>query len=134
LSYCKGNPDKVNMASAGNGSPQHVLGELFKAMTGVQMLHVPYRGEAPALTDLLSGQVQVMFVSIFGSLEYIKAGRILPLAITTATRSDALPDIPTAGDFVPGFETSALIGIGTPRSTPSTSATKRSISVSPTPK
>jgi tripartite-type tricarboxylate transporter receptor subunit TctC len=107
------------MVSAGNGSPQHVLGELFKAMTGVQMLHVPYRGEAPALTDLLSGQVQVMFASIFGSLEYIKAGKMLPLAVTTATRSDALPDIPTVGDFVPGFEASALIGIGTPRSTPS---------------
>jgi tripartite-type tricarboxylate transporter receptor subunit TctC len=118
MAYGKANPGKVNMASAGNGTPQHVFGELFKAMSGVKVLHVPYRGEAPALTDLLGGQVQVMFASISGSLEYIRAGRLRPLAVTTTTRSEALPDIPAMADFVPGFEASAWIGIGAPKNTP----------------
>ena len=118
VAYAKANPGRVAMASAGNGTPQHVFGELFKAMTGVNLLHVPYRGEAPALTDLLGGQVQVMFGSLSGSVEYIRTGKLRALAVTTATRSEALPDLPTVGDFVPGFEASAWVGIGVPKNTP----------------
>jgi tripartite-type tricarboxylate transporter receptor subunit TctC len=118
IAYGKANAGKINMASAGNGTPQHVFGELFKAMSGISMLHVPYRGEAPAITDLLSGQVQVTFASLSGSLEYIRAGRLHALAVTTATRSDALPDIPVMSDSVPGYEASAWIGIGAPKNVP----------------
>ena len=106
------------MASAGNGSGQHIYGELFKMMTGVNMTHVPYRGNAPAVTDLLGGQVQVMFDSMPNSIEYIRAGTLRALAVTTATRSEALPDLPTVGDFVPGYEASTWYGIGAPKNTP----------------
>jgi tripartite-type tricarboxylate transporter receptor subunit TctC len=118
IAYAKANPGKLNMASAGNGTPQHVSGELFKMMAGINITHVPYRGSAPALTDLLGGHVQVMFDNMTSSLEYIRAGKLRPLAVTTATRSEVLPDIPTVGDFVPGFEASAQFGLGAPRNTP----------------
>jgi tripartite-type tricarboxylate transporter receptor subunit TctC len=116
--YAKANPGKVSFASAGNGSVAHVTGELFKMMTGVNMLHVPYRGAALALTDLIGGQVDVMFDNMPSSIEHIRAGRLRPLAVSTTSRLDSLPDIPTVGDFVPGFETSAWGGIGAPRDTP----------------
>jgi tripartite-type tricarboxylate transporter receptor subunit TctC len=118
IAYAKANPGKVNYASAGTGTPQHVSGELFKLMTGVEMTHVPYRGNAPALTDLLGGQVQVMFDTMPNSIEYIKAGRLRPLAVTTATRWEGLPDIPTIGDFVPGYEASGWYGLAAPKNTP----------------
>ncbi|HEV3371128.1 MAG TPA: tripartite tricarboxylate transporter substrate binding protein [Xanthobacteraceae bacterium] len=118
IAYAKAHPGEINMASAGSGTPQHVAGELFKLMTGVQMVHVPYRGSAPALTDLMGGRVQVMFDNLISSLELIKAGRLRPLAVTTTARAEALPEIPTVGDFVPGFEASALFGLGAPRATP----------------
>jgi tripartite-type tricarboxylate transporter receptor subunit TctC len=118
IAYAKANPDKINMASAGIGSTTHVAGELFKAMTGVQMKHVPYRGSAAALTDLIGGQVQVDFDTMTASIGYIKAGSLRALAVTTATRSEALPDLPTVGDFVPGYEASNIRGIGAPRNTP----------------
>ena len=118
IAYAKANPGKINMASAGNGSVQHVSGELFKMMTGVDMLHVPYRGGAPALTDLIGGQVQIMFDAMTGSIEYIRAGKLRALAVTTATRSEALTDLPTVSDFVPGYETSSWSGIGAPKNTP----------------
>jgi tripartite-type tricarboxylate transporter receptor subunit TctC len=118
ISYAKANPGKINMASSGNGSSPHVAGELFKMMTGVDMVHVPYRGNAPALTDLLGGQVQVYFVTTPASIEFIRAGTLRPLAVTTTTRSDALPGIPTVGDFVPGYESSAWYGVGVPKNTP----------------
>src|SRR5262245_25889632 len=118
IAYAKANPGKLSMASAGVGNSGHVIGELFKMMTGVDMIHVPYRGAAPAMTDLLGGQVQVFFTPMISSIEYIKAGRLRALAVTTATRSDALPDIPTVGDFVPGYEASAWFGFGAPRNTP----------------
>ena len=119
LTYAKTNPGKVNMASAGNGTPQHVAGELFKMMTAVSMLHVPYRGEAAALTDLISGQVQVIFGTLTGTIGYIKGGQLRALAVTTATRSEVLPDVPTVGDFVPGYEVTTWAGIGAPKGTPS---------------
>jgi tripartite-type tricarboxylate transporter receptor subunit TctC len=118
IAHAKANPGKVSFASAGNGSVAHVTGELFKMMTGVNMLHVPYRGAAPALTDLLGGQVHVMFDNMPSSIEYIRTGRLRPLAVTAATRLAELPDIPAMGDFLPGFETSAWGGIGAPRDTP----------------
>jgi tripartite-type tricarboxylate transporter receptor subunit TctC len=118
ISYAKVNPDKLNMASGGSGTPQHIAGELFKAMTGVNMVHVPYRGEAPALTDLIGGQVQVMFGNVGTSIEYIRSGRLRALAVTTATRSDLLPDIPTVRDIVPGYEASGWFGLGAPKRTP----------------
>jgi tripartite-type tricarboxylate transporter receptor subunit TctC len=118
IAFAKAKPGKLNMASAGNGTPAHVAGELFKMMTGVNMLHVPYRGGAPALTDLLGGQVQVMFPVMSSTIEHIKAGRLRALGVTTATRSAALPDIPTVGDAVPGYEASSVYGIGAPRNTP----------------
>jgi tripartite-type tricarboxylate transporter receptor subunit TctC len=118
IAYAKAHPGKINMASAGSGTPQHVAGELFKLMTGVEMVHVPYRGSAPALADLMGGQVQVMFDNMTSSLEFIRAGKLRPLAVTTTTRFEALPDIPTVGDFVPGFEASAQFGLGAPRNTP----------------
>ncbi len=118
IAYAKANPGKINMASAGNGSGQHVAGELFKMMTGVNMVHVPYRGSALALTDLLAGRVQVMFDVMTASIGYIRAGKLRALAVTTATRSEALPDLPTVADFVPGFEASNIRGIGAPKDTP----------------
>ena len=118
IAYAKANPGKINMASAGIGTAPHVAGELFKMMTGVDMVHVPYRGGGPALTDLLGGQVQVMFATTVASIEYIRAGKLRALAVTTATRSEALPDIPTVGEFVPGYEASAWYGVGAPKDTP----------------
>src|SRR5215475_8065672 len=118
VAYAKANPGKLNMASAGNGTIQHVSGELFKLMTGVDMVHVPYRGAGPALADLLGGQVQVMFDTLISSIEYIKAGKLRALAVTTAARQELLPDLPTVGDFVPGYESSSVNGIGAPRDTP----------------
>jgi tripartite-type tricarboxylate transporter receptor subunit TctC len=119
IAYSKANPGKINMASGGNGAPEHMAGELFKLMTGANMLHVPYRGAAPALTDLLAGQVQVMFAAMPASIEHIRAGRLRALAVTTATRAEALPDVPTVGDFVSGYEASQWYGVGAPRGTPS---------------
>jgi tripartite-type tricarboxylate transporter receptor subunit TctC len=118
IAYAKANPGKINMASAGNGSGPHVTGELFKMMAGVDLVHVPYRGGSPALTDLLAGQVQVYFGTMTGLIEHIRAGELRPLAVTTATRSEALPDIPTVGEFVPGYEASTVFGVGAPKSTP----------------
>jgi tripartite-type tricarboxylate transporter receptor subunit TctC len=118
IAYGKANPGKVNMASGGNGTSDHVAGELFKMMAGIDMVHVPYRGAAPALTDLLAGQVQVMFSSMPASIQYIRAGNLRVLAATTATRLEALPDIPTVAEFVPGYEASALFGVGGPKGTP----------------
>jgi tripartite-type tricarboxylate transporter receptor subunit TctC len=106
------------MASGGNGSSGHVSGELFKMMTGIDMVHVPYRGAAPALTDLLGGQVQVLFDVLQASIEYVRAGKLRALAVTTATRSGGLPDVPTVADFVPGYEASSVYGLGAPRNTP----------------
>jgi tripartite-type tricarboxylate transporter receptor subunit TctC len=118
IAYSKANPDKVNMASAGTGSTPHLTGELFKVMTGVNMVHVPYRGDAPALTDLIGGQVQVYFSTLAASIEHIKAGRLRVLAVTSGTRSEALPDIPTVGEFVSGYESSIWWGVGAPKGTP----------------
>jgi tripartite-type tricarboxylate transporter receptor subunit TctC len=118
IAYAKANPGKVNMASAGTGTPQHMAGELFKMMAGVNMLHVPYRGAAPALTDLLGGQVQVMFDNLTSSIEHVRTGKLRALAMTTVARSEALPDVPTVGDFLPGFEASGLYGLGAPKATP----------------
>jgi tripartite-type tricarboxylate transporter receptor subunit TctC len=116
--YAKANPGKINMASGGVGSAQHVYGELFKMMAGVDMLHVPYRGGGPALADLLAGQVPVMFDTLATAIEHIRAGKLLALAVTSATRSEVLPDIPTVGDFVPGYEGTGWQGVGAPRNTP----------------
>jgi len=118
IAYAKANPGKLNMASSGNGSTIHVSGELFKMMTGVNMVHVPYRGGAPALTDMISGQVQVMFDNVPTSIEFIRADKLRALAVTTATRSEVLPDLPTVADFVPGYEASAWYGVGVPKGTP----------------
>jgi tripartite-type tricarboxylate transporter receptor subunit TctC len=118
IAYAKANPGKVNMASAGIGSVHHVAGELFKFMTGVDMVHVPYRGTTPALTDLLAGQAQVMFDVTPTSTPHIRAGKLRALAVTTATRADVLPEIPIMGDFVPGYEASAWLGFGAPKDTP----------------
>jgi tripartite-type tricarboxylate transporter receptor subunit TctC len=118
IAFAKANPDRINMASAGTGSPSHLAGELFKMMTGVKMVHVPYRGGAPAIADLLAGQVQVQFDALPTSIEHIKAGKLRALAVTTAARSAALADIPTLGEFVPGYESSGWYGLGAPRNTP----------------
>jgi tripartite-type tricarboxylate transporter receptor subunit TctC len=118
INYAKANPGKLNMASAGNGTGTHVAGELFKMMAGVNMVHVPYRGAAPAMVDLIAGQVQVMFIVLVTAIEHVKAGKLRALAVTTATRSEALPDVPTVGEFVAGYEASAWFGIGAPRNTP----------------
>jgi tripartite-type tricarboxylate transporter receptor subunit TctC len=118
IAYVKTVPGKISMASPGIGTPQHVAGELLRMMTGIDMVHVPYRGLAPALTDLLGGQVQVLFGTTPGSIEYIRAGKLRPLALTTATRWEGLPDIPAMSEFVPGFEASSWYGIGAPRNTP----------------
>jgi tripartite-type tricarboxylate transporter receptor subunit TctC len=118
IAYAEANPGKINFVSGGNGTTQHVAGELFKMMTGVDMVHVPYRGAAPALTDLLSGRVQAMFPGLVSSIEYVKAGKLRALAVTSAARSAALPDIPTVADTVPGYEASTWYGVGAPGRTP----------------
>jgi tripartite-type tricarboxylate transporter receptor subunit TctC len=118
IAYAKANPGKTNVASAGNGTTGHVAGELFKMMAGVNMVHLPYRGSGPALTDLLAGQVQVMFEPLATSIEHIRAGKLRALAVTTATRSEALPDVPTVSEFVPGYEASGWFGVGAPKATP----------------
>ncbi|WP_291566160.1 tripartite tricarboxylate transporter substrate binding protein [Bradyrhizobium sp.] len=118
IAYAVANPAKVNMGSGGNGGPVHMAGELFKMMAAVNLAHVPYRGEALALTDLLGGQVQVVFGSIPSSIGYIRGGTLRPLAVTTATRSEMLPDVPPMADFVPGYEMSTWYGIGAPKNTP----------------
>jgi len=118
IAYAKANAGKINMASAGSGSTHHVSGELFKMMAGVDMVYVPYRGSSPALTDLLAGQVQVMFDATPSSLPHIRAGKLRPLAVTTATRLEVLPDVPTVGDSVPGYEASSWLGFGAPKITP----------------
>jgi tripartite-type tricarboxylate transporter receptor subunit TctC len=118
IAFAKANPGRLNMGSGGVGSNQHVSGELFKMMTGVNIVHVPYRGGAPAIADLLGGQVQVIFDVLSESIGYIRAGRLRPLAVTTAERYEALPDLPTVADFVPGYETIAWFGVGAPRNTP----------------
>jgi len=118
IAYAKANPGKLSMASGGIGSGTHLAGELFKMMAGVDMVHVPNRGGGPALTDLLGGQVQVMFPSTVSSIGYIRAGRLRALAVTTTTRLDLLPDIPTLGEFLPGYEASAWFGVGAPKATP----------------
>jgi tripartite-type tricarboxylate transporter receptor subunit TctC len=118
IAYAKANPGKINMASASNGSSGHMSGELFKMMASVNLVHVPYRGGAPALTDLLGGQVQVFFGNMPSSIEYIRAGKLRVLAVTMATRSDVLPDIPTVGEFLSGYEASAMLGVGVPKNTP----------------
>jgi tripartite-type tricarboxylate transporter receptor subunit TctC len=117
IAYAKANPGKVNFASGGNGSSQHLSGELFKMLTGVNMVHVPYRGEALALPDLLSGQVQILFGNMSSSLEHVRSGRLRALAVTTATRSQALPNVPTVGHFVPGYEAGVWNGVGAPKNT-----------------
>jgi tripartite-type tricarboxylate transporter receptor subunit TctC len=118
IANAKANPGKLSMASPGNGSTPHMAGELFKIMTGVDMVHVPYRGSAPALTDLMGGQVQMTFGPLTSSIEYVRAGKLRALGVTTAMRSDALPDAPTVGEFVPGYEASGWFGIGAPKNTP----------------
>ena len=118
IAYAKANPGKLNMASSGNGSTIHMSGELFKMMTGVDMIHVPYRGGALALTDMIGGQVQVMFDNIPTAAEFVKSGKLRGLAVTGATRSEVLPDLPTVADFLPGYEASAWYGIGAPKGTP----------------
>jgi tripartite-type tricarboxylate transporter receptor subunit TctC len=118
IALAKANPGKINMSSSGNGAADHLAAELFKMMAGVEIVQVQYRGAAPALTDLLGGQVQAMFSSVPSSIGYIRAGTLRPLAVTTASRSEALPDIPALGDFVPGYESSQWYGIGAPASTP----------------
>jgi tripartite-type tricarboxylate transporter receptor subunit TctC len=119
IAYAKDNAGKVTMASAGTGTTAHIAGELFKVMTGIDMLHVPYRGGAPGLTDLMGGQVQVYFTPLPESISTIKGGKVRALAVTTATRSEALPDVPPVGDFVTGYEASVWFGVGAPKDTPS---------------
>ena len=118
IAFGKANPDKLNMASAGPGSAPHMAGELFAMMAGIRMIHVAYRGQGPALSDLLGGQVQILFATTPGTSEYISTGRLRALAVTTATRAQVLPQLPTVGDFVPGYEASQWYGMGAPRSTP----------------
>ncbi len=118
IEYAKANPGKINMASSGNGTSVHLSGELFKAMTGVQMQHVPYRGSAPAMTDMLAGQVQVIFDNMPSVIPHIKSGSLRALGVTTAERSPQLPDVPTVGETVKGYEASAWFGMGAPKGTP----------------
>jgi tripartite-type tricarboxylate transporter receptor subunit TctC len=119
VAYAKANPGKLNMASPGIGTGNHMAGELFKLMTGTNLQHVPYRGAPPATTDLIGGQVQVMFDTVTASIEHIRAKKVRPLAVTTAKRSELLPELPTVGDFVPGYEASATFGVAAPKNTPS---------------
>jgi tripartite-type tricarboxylate transporter receptor subunit TctC len=118
IAYAKANPGKINYGSAGHGTPQNIACELFKMMTGVNLVHVPYRGGAPATTDLIGGHLQVIFSPLSESIEHIKAGKLRPLAVTSATRLEVLPDTPTVADFVPDYEASGFAGIGAPRNTP----------------
>jgi tripartite-type tricarboxylate transporter receptor subunit TctC len=118
IAYAKVNPGKINMGSAGNGSSSHMAGELFKMMAGVDLVHVPYRGQGPAMTDLLGGQLQVIFATTPGTTEYVRIGKLHALAVTTAVRAEALPDVPTVADFVPGYESSQWYGLGAPKGTP----------------
>jgi len=118
IAHAKANPGMINFASGGTGFASHLAGELLKVMTGVKMVHVPYRGQAPAMTDLLGGQVQVMFDPVVSSIGYIRAGKLRPLAVTTSMCSDVLPDVPTVADFLPGYESSVWFGVGAPRATP----------------
>ena len=118
IAHAKANPGMINFASGGTGFASHLAGELFKVMTGVKMVHVPYRGQAPAMTDLLGGQVQVMFDPVVSSIGYIRAGKLRPLAVTTSMCSDVLPDVPTVADFLPGYESSVWFGVGAPKNTP----------------
>jgi tripartite-type tricarboxylate transporter receptor subunit TctC len=118
IAYAKANPDKINMASAGTGSAPHMAGELFKVMAGVKLVHVPYRGQGPALTDLLGGQVQVYFATTPGTTDYVKTGKLRALAVTTAARAQVLPEVPTVGEFVPGYEASQWYGMSAPKGTP----------------
>jgi len=118
IAYAKANPGKINYGSAGPGTPQNIACELFKMMTGVNLVHVPYRGGAPAVTDLIGGHLQVIFCPVSEGIEHIKAGKLRALAVTTAARLDVFPDLPTVGDFVPGYEASGFAGIGAPRNTP----------------
>jgi tripartite-type tricarboxylate transporter receptor subunit TctC len=118
IAYAKANPSQINMGSAGIGGINHLLGEMFKSRTGVDMFHVPYRGGAPAITDLISGQIQVLFTGVATAIEHIRAGSLRALGVTTSTRSVVLPDIPTVGEFVPGYEASIWYGLGMPKNTP----------------
>ena len=118
IAYAKANPGKVNMASAGTGSAPHMAGELFNVMAGVSMIHVPYRGQGPALSDLLGGQVQVLFAATPGTVDYVRTGKLRGLAITTAARADVFPELPPVGDFVPGYDASQWYGLGAPKNTP----------------
>jgi tripartite-type tricarboxylate transporter receptor subunit TctC len=118
IAYAKANPGKLNMASAGIGSAPHLTGELFKIMAGIDMVHVPYRAAGAALTDLLAGQVQVLFLSMLASIEHVRAGKLRALAVTTATRSEHLPDVPAVAEFLPGFEATTWWGVGVPQHTP----------------
>jgi tripartite-type tricarboxylate transporter receptor subunit TctC len=118
ITYAKNNPNNISFGSGGIGAPNHVAGELFKVSTGINMVHVPYRGEAPALTDLIGGQLQVLFGVVAASIEYIRAGTLRPLAVTSATRMAALSDVPTVGEFIPGYEASQWYGVGAPKDTP----------------
>jgi tripartite-type tricarboxylate transporter receptor subunit TctC len=118
IAYAKAHPGKISMASSGVGTPPHVGGEYFKMMTGVDMIHVPYRGSGPALTDMIGGQVQVMFDTTVASIEHLRAGKLRPLAVTSAMRLEALPDVPAMADYLPGFEASAWYGVGVPKNTP----------------
>jgi len=118
IAYAKANPGKINMASAGTGSAPHLAGELFNAMAGTKLAHVPYRGQGPALSDLLGGQVQVMFATTPGTTDYVRTGRLKGLAVTTASRAKVLPELPTIGEFLPGYEASQWYGVGAPKNTP----------------
>jgi len=129
IAYGKANPGKINMASSGNGTSVHLSGELFMAMTGVKMTHVPYRGSAPALTDLIAGTVDAMFDNMPSSIEFIKSGKLRALAVTTEVRNEALPNVPVVADTVPGYEASAWFGIGAPKGTPATIVEKINKSV-----
>jgi tripartite-type tricarboxylate transporter receptor subunit TctC len=118
IAYAKANPGKINMGSAGNGSSSHMAGELFKMMAGVNLVHVPYRGQGPAMTDLLGGQLQVIFATTPGTTEFVRIGKLQALAVTTATRAEALPEVPPLADFLPGYEASQWYGLGAPKNTP----------------
>jgi tripartite-type tricarboxylate transporter receptor subunit TctC len=118
IAYAKANPGKINYGSAGSGTPQNISAELFKMMAGVNLVHVPYRGGAPATTDLVGGHIQAIFAPVSEAIEHIKAGKLRPLGVTTTTRLDVLPDVPTVADFVPGYEASGFAGVGAPKGTP----------------